>query len=202
MSIPEWSRIPYEELVSLRGGGLEIVSPLDERRNCIVKVRRRENEGCLVLKIGREDVDVERNVLEKTADSPDHTPYLVDYWRVRYYRCILKEFIEGERLDDGLLDQTQYAHLAETVGYLHGKGICNLDIEGGNILITLGGRPRLFDFDMCELDGSPLLIELDWYNLEKLRRDDCEQSSVSPSGRAKSSYSVSNKKTDERKEDD
>jgi len=164
----------YERLAHDMVSRIEIVNSLDSARPNILQVRVDGRHA--VLKMGIADsLCKELSVLERTVDSK-HTPVLFDSFKTDGHIGILREFIEGKCLEFGeRLNPEQYSSLRESVRYLHAEGIYGLDIYPGNILMTPEGRPRLFDFNTCDVcirdSSSRYRMSWDWELINILRGD-------------------------------
>ncbi|MBR1550262.1 MAG: leucine-rich repeat protein [Bacteroidales bacterium] len=67
-------------------------------------------------------------------------------------RCIVMEWVEGERLGDDLGEFRSQAldQLLTAVEYLHRHGIYHHDLKPSNILVTSDGRVKLIDFGLSD----------------------------------------------------
>lgn len=165
----------YELIVRRINPTLRITRPLDFHTSlhgphysypyCVLKVEDRERE--MVLKISEvtyqpkvSHIDREREVLERTIELR-HTPLLLRVYSESGYVSILKEFIKGETVEGKCreIDTKMKSELRETVMELHKWGIASFDISPVNVILTLDGRLRLFDFGTCRFEEDPCFRE-------------------------------------------
>ncbi len=80
--------------------------------------------------------------------------------------AIVMEFVEGQSLDDALLDHNTRSEemllrvavsVLNALGYAHERGVIHRDIKPGNILISNTGSIKVTDFGLAVLSGSPSL---------------------------------------------
>jgi serine/threonine protein kinase len=93
-------------------------------------------------------------------------PFIVRIFGVEQPGCLLMPFLEGRTLagmiDDApknrlsVSDALRVAiHIGSALLHIHERGFLHLDIKPGNIIVTPGGRPVLFDFGTARRLEAP-----------------------------------------------
>lgn len=93
-------------------------------------------------------------------------PFIVRIFGVERPGCLLMPFLEGRTLaqiiDDAprnrlsVSDALRVAiHIGSALLHIHERGFLHLDIKPGNIIVTPGGRPVLFDFGTARRLEAP-----------------------------------------------
>jgi serine/threonine protein kinase len=113
--------------------------------------------------------EVERFHREAEAAANLDHPGIVPIYEVGRHRgrhFFSMAYVEGEslaqRLARGPLPPREaaglVAHLADAVGYAHGRGVVHRDLKPANVLLGTDGRPRVTDFGIARQlggDGGP-----------------------------------------------
>ena len=91
---------------------------------------------------------------------------------------MIREYIDGVNLGERgvYLDREQQSMLENTVLALHGRGITNLDLYYGNVVINQEGFPHLFDLGLVKFREQSyrdhqLYAKEDLADLQKLFTD-------------------------------
>lgn len=80
---------------------------------------------------------------------------------------ITMEFVDGQTLDhltpDEGLDIGKFLEwfdpIADALAHAHEKGVIHRDIKPGNIMISLGGTPKILDFGLAQVERSLTSLE-------------------------------------------
>lgn len=92
-------------------------------------------------------------------------PFIVRNFGIERPGCLLMPFLEGRTLADiidhaprrrlAISDALRVAlHVGSALIHIHDQGYLHLDIKPGNIIVTPGGRPILFDFGTARQQRS------------------------------------------------
>ncbi len=126
----------------------------------------------------RQHIERERLVLQGAEEIEGITHLVHDYGEIDRYIAILKEFAEGEDLQQlgGKLNNTQLqSQVEETVRALHDRGYASLDIWPTNIVIGPNeSYAKIIDLGYCVLRKDTSMNEFermksnDLHTLERL----------------------------------
>ena len=129
-----------------------------EQANAIFLKKRFLAEGRLLAKLHHPRIV---RVYDFGFEGPDETPYYVMdlVLNAAGRPCTLRDM-----LSDGATDEAQiagwYRDLAESLTYIHGKGIVHRDVSLENVLVGPDGRAVLSDFGVSKVIDRDLRAEL------------------------------------------
>lgn len=108
---------------------------------------------------------------ERIGRFLNHPGVVRFYYRKRSRQYILQEYVSGRELrtlvgpgrtiplDRACALTTQ---LARALAYLHGQGICHLDLKPENVILTESGETKLIDFGLAVKEGIEDLLSEDF----------------------------------------
>jgi serine/threonine-protein kinase len=110
------------------------------------------------------DVDFRARFVDeaRTAATVNHPNLVAVYDSIRDQPGIVLEWVDGpdlrQRLDEGPLTPTEAvelgASIADGLAALHSHGLVHRDVKPANILLAVGGRPKLTDFGIATANAG------------------------------------------------